>query len=56
MTEDEEDRLDELYKQLNKIDRKRQRCKTELEYAALLILRREVEEQIWKLDKTLKEY
>lgn len=47
--------LDQLYAKLRKIDRKIHRTTSGLESNALLIERRELEEQIWELDKTLEE-
>lgn len=50
------EKLEELYRELRAIERKRSRCKTELEYAALLIDHRALEEEIWELDKSLEDY
>ena len=47
--------LDQLYAKLHKIDGKIRRASSGLEHNALLIERRDLEEKIWELDKTLEE-
>lgn len=55
-TLDPDEKLDKLYRKLDKIDRKIHREDSgDLKAAALLIERRHIEEKIWALDQTLEQ-